>query len=121
VAGTGAGQDVANPASGLGSAAGAYFGTLPDGGVWALNVRADRRGMFLAHFPATGTAAIAEVTLGVDNRFQVTGTTLAPRGVVATAPGAAARQKLGKCAARCHVPPPPIEKPRIARRPGSVP
>ena len=90
VAGTGAGQDVANPASGLGSAAGAYFGTLPDGGVWALNVRADRRGMFLAHFPATGTAAIAEVTLGVDNRFQVTGTTLAPRGVVAAAPGAPA-------------------------------
>ena len=68
------------------SVAGAYFGTLPDGGVWALNVRADRRGMFLAHFPATGTAAIAEVTLGADNRFQVTGTTLAPRGVVAAAP-----------------------------------
>ena len=87
-AGTGAGQGVGN-SSGE-SVAGAYFGTLPDGGVWALNVRADRRGMFLAHFPATGTAAVAEVTLGVDNRFQVTGSTLAPRGVVATAPGAPA-------------------------------
>ncbi|PAW83047.1 MAG: hypothetical protein B9S27_01330 [Opitutia bacterium Tous-C8FEB] len=88
--GTGAGQGVENPAAGGGSVAGAYFGTLPDGGVWALNVRADRRGMFLAHFPATGTAAITEVTLGADNRFQVTGTTLAPRGVVAAAPGSPA-------------------------------
>lgn len=88
--GTGVGQGVENPASGVGSVAGAYFGTLPDGGVWALNVRADRRGMFLAHFPATGTAAITEVTLGADNRFQVTGTTLAPRGVVAAAPGSPA-------------------------------
>lgn len=76
-----------NASDGESSVAGAYFGTLPDGGVWALNVRADRRGMFLAHFPATGTAAIAEVTVGPDNRFQVTGTTLAPRGVVAAAPG----------------------------------
>lgn len=89
-AGTGADQGVENPAAGVGSVAGAYFGTLPDGGVWALNVRADRRGMFLAHFPATGTAAITEVTLGADNRFQVTGTTLAPRSVVAAAPGSPA-------------------------------
>lgn len=88
--GTGAGQGVENPAAGGGSVAGAYFGTFPDGGVWALNVRADRRGMFLAHFPASGTAAITEVTLGADNRFQVTGTTLAPRGVVAAAPGSPA-------------------------------
>lgn len=85
-AGTGAGAE--SPAGGAASVAGAYFGTLPDGGVWALNVRSDRRGMFLAHFPATGTAAIAEVTLGADNRFQVTGTTVSPRGVVAAAPGA---------------------------------
>ena len=89
-AGTGADQGVENPAAGVGSVAGAYFGTLPDGGVWALNVRADRRGMFLAHFPTTGTAAITEVTLGADNRFQVTGTTLAPRSVVAAAPGSPA-------------------------------
>jgi|GEM_PF-1778891 len=88
--GTGAGQGGENPVAGVGSVAGAYFGTLPDGGVWALNVRADRHGIFLAHFPATGTAAITEVTLGADNRFQVTGTTLAPRGVVSAAPGSPA-------------------------------
>ena len=85
---SGTGAD--NPSGGVASVAGAYFGTLPDGGVWALNVRSDRRGMFLAHFPATGTAAIAEVTLGADNRFQVTGTTVAPRGVVAATPGSPA-------------------------------
>ena len=88
--GSGAGQGVENPAGGVGFAAGAYFGTLPDGGVWALNVRADRNGTFLAHFPASGTAAITEVTLGADNRFQVTGMTLAPRGVVSAAPGSPA-------------------------------
>ena len=88
--GLASGTGVENPSGGVASVAGAYFGTLPDGGVWALNVRSDRRGMFLAHFPATGTAAIAEVTLGADNRFQVTGTTVAPRGVVAATPGSPA-------------------------------
>jgi len=88
--GLASGTGVDNPSGGVASVAGAYFGTLPDGGVWALNVRSDRRGMFLAHFPATGTAAIAEVTLGSDNRFQVTGTTVAPRGVVAATPGSPA-------------------------------
>ncbi len=89
-AGTGTsnlGSGVENPAGGAGSVAGVYFGTLPEGGAWALNIRADRRGMFLAHFPASGTAAITEVTLGSDNRFQVTGTTVAPRALVAMAPG----------------------------------
>lgn len=91
IAGAGSGSGVENPLAGsVGSVAAAYFGSLPDGGFWALNVRSDRRGMFLAHFPATGTAAIAEVTVGADNRFQVTGTTLAPRGVVAAAPGSPA-------------------------------
>jgi hypothetical protein len=87
-AGLGAGSDAGTESRlpSEGSVAGAYFGTLPDGGVWALNVRGDRRGMFLAHFPSTGSAAIAEVTVGADNRFQVTGTTVAPRGVVAAAP-----------------------------------
>lgn len=88
--GMGSGHGVENPTVGVGSVAGAYFGTLPDGGVWALNVRADRNGTFLAHFPASGTAAITEVTLGADNRFQVTGMTLAPRGVVSAAPGSPA-------------------------------
>ncbi|MFZ9747927.1 MAG: immunoglobulin domain-containing protein [Opitutaceae bacterium] len=88
--GTGTSGGAENTAGGTGSVAGTYFGTLPDGGSWALNVREDRRGMFLAHFPATGTAAISEVTLGADNRFQVTGTTLTPRGVVAATPGAPA-------------------------------
>ena len=88
--GLASGTGIENPSGGVASVAGAYFGTLPDGGVWALNVRSDRRGMFLAHFPATGTAAIAEVTLGADNRFQVTGTTVAPRGVVAATPGSPA-------------------------------
>ena len=88
--GTGGGQGGENPVAGVGSVAGSYFGTLPDGGGWALNVRADRNGTFLAHFPASGTAAITEVTLGADNRFQVTGMTLAPRGVVSAAPGSPA-------------------------------
>jgi hypothetical protein len=88
--GTGTSSGADNPSGVTGSVAGTYFGTLPDGAVWALNVREDRRGLFLAHFPATGTAAISEITLGADNRFQVTGTTLSPRGAVAAAPGAPA-------------------------------
>ena len=88
--GTGTSTGTENTGGAVASVAGTYFGTLPDGAVWALNVREDRRGLFLAHFPATGTAAISEITLGADNRFQVTGTTLSPRGVVAAAPGAPA-------------------------------
>ncbi len=72
------------------SFAGSYFGALPDGGSFALQVREDNTGVYLAFDPATRTAlATTNVTVGDDGGFNVTVTaqTSAPSRAGAALPG----------------------------------
>jgi hypothetical protein len=59
------------------SYAGTYFGSFPDGGSWALYVRADNTGTYLAFLPGSSTAIVTNLIINPDGTFTVTGSTIA--------------------------------------------
>jgi hypothetical protein len=69
--------------------AGSYFGSFPDGGSWALIVRADNTATYLAFLPGSNTAIVTDLTIAADGSFSVSGTTLSGTPVART-PGTAA-------------------------------
>jgi hypothetical protein len=72
------------------SYAGQYFGTLTGGGTWALYVRADNTGTFIAYLPDRNTAIVQSVTVNADGSFTVVGSEIsnAPDAVFLAEAGA---------------------------------
>lgn len=53
-----------------------YFGQFNDGGEWALHVRADRTGIFVATLPSRQSALVLPLTIVEDGHFTATGAEL---------------------------------------------
>jgi hypothetical protein len=56
-----------------------YFGSWSTGGSWAIFLRPDQTGVFLAHFPEERIAALGEFRLGTDRSATAVASLLAPR------------------------------------------
>jgi alpha-tubulin suppressor-like RCC1 family protein len=79
--------DTANYNSATGSTAltvtprdysGSYFGTFASGGYWALAVRPDATATYIAYLPSRQSAIVANLTVGLDGDFRITGTEVKP-------------------------------------------
>ncbi len=73
--------------------AGVYFGTLSGGGHWALLVRADNTGTFIAHLPDRDSAIVTEVVINPNGTFTVADLQIA--GDAATRVTAAGERRVG--------------------------
>ncbi|PAW65870.1 MAG: hypothetical protein B9S34_09555 [Opitutia bacterium Tous-C1TDCM] len=58
--------------------AGTYFGTLSDGGSWALFVRADNTASYIAHLPARSSVIVLDLTVAADGTFTVVSSEITP-------------------------------------------
>lgn len=89
VATNSAGSATSQPAAlavNLPSYAGVYFGDLPGGGSWALHIRADNTGTYIAFLADRRTAIVLQVTVAADGSFTVTGTEIVPQTAAEPAP-----------------------------------
>ncbi len=58
--------------------AGTYFGTLSDGGSWALYVRADNTATYIAFLPGRSSAIVVDLTVAADGSFSVASSEITP-------------------------------------------
>ena len=65
--------------------AGIYFGEFASGGNWALYVRVDQTGTFIAYLPDRGSAIVLELSIQPDGSFTVTGSEIRPLAASARA------------------------------------
>jgi hypothetical protein len=63
------------------SYAGNYFGTFPSGGYWALSLKSDNTGKYIAYLPARKSAVVVDLSVAADGTFTVKGTEIVPAAV----------------------------------------
>ena len=57
---------------------GTYFGTLSDGSEWAMQIRADQTGVFIAYLVGRTSALVIDVVIEEDGSFSVVGSEFVP-------------------------------------------